>query len=47
VPGPAGLGAAAVAELELRWVDPTTQTDHAATVPVTVNVAPAHRSATS
>ena len=44
VPGLADLGAVTIAQLELRWVDPATQTARAATVPVNVN---AHRSATA
>jgi Ca-activated chloride channel family protein len=40
VPGMAGLGAATIAELELRWVDLATMTEKVATVPVNVNVVP-------
>jgi Ca-activated chloride channel family protein len=40
VPGMAGLGAATIAELELRWVDLATTTEKVASVPVNVNVVP-------
>jgi len=40
VPGMAGLGAATIAELELRWVDLATMTEKVASLPVNVNVVP-------
>jgi Ca-activated chloride channel family protein len=40
VPGMAGLGAATIAELEVRWVELATMTEKVATVPVNVNVVP-------